>query len=114
MMKYYVCLSQYDVDRFLAPFQSVRMIRTNTTLDQDCALKGTVFVYTSRTVCLKAIVQVCTACMDVSLLTTCVDFNTKRHLDEAQYYWATTQVCENNSCMHRCGVMFTNFPPTVT
>ena len=41
--------------------QSVR-IRTGTTLDQDCVLKATV--------------QVCTACMDVSLLTTCMNFNT--------------------------------------
>ena len=47
-------------------------IRTDTTLDQDCVLKATVFENTSRTVCLKAIVQVCKACMDVSLFTTCV------------------------------------------
>ena len=33
------------------------------------------FVCTSCTVCLKATVQVCTACMFVSLLTTCVNFN---------------------------------------
>ena len=33
-------------------------IRTDTTLDQDCVLKATVFVCTSRTVCLKATVQV--------------------------------------------------------
>ena len=50
--------------------------RTDTTLDQDCVLKATVLVFTSCTVCLKAIVQECTACMDASLLTTCVDFNT--------------------------------------
>ena len=37
-------------------------IRTDTTLDQDCALKATV--------------QVCTACMDVSLLKTCMNVNT--------------------------------------
>ena len=59
--------------RFLEPFtecaQSVR-IRTDMTLDQECVLKATVFVFTTRTVCLKATVQVCTACMDVSLLTT--------------------------------------------
>ena len=54
---------------------SVR-IRTDTTLDQDCVLKATVFVCTSCTVCLRATVQVCTACMDVSLLTICVNFNT--------------------------------------
>ena len=36
--------------------------RTDTTLDQDCVLKATV--------------QVCTACMIVSLLTTCTNFNT--------------------------------------
>ena len=68
MMKYYVmnyydCVSQYAVDLLLEPFtecaQSVR-IRTDTTLDQDCALKATV--------------QVCTACMDVSLWTTCMNF----------------------------------------
>ena len=50
---------------FLQPFtkraQSVRT-RTDTTLDQDCVLKATV--------------QVCTACMIVSLLTTCMNFNT--------------------------------------
>ena len=50
---------------FLEPFtkraQSVR-IRTDTTLDQDCALKATV--------------QVRTACMIVSLSTTCMNFNT--------------------------------------
>ena len=50
---------------FLEPFtecaHSVR-IRTDTTLDQDCVLKATV--------------QVCTACMVVSLLTTCMSFNT--------------------------------------
>ena len=40
---------------------SVR-IRTDTTLDQDCVLKATV--------------QVCTACMIMSLLTTCLNFNT--------------------------------------
>ena len=49
----------------LEPFtecaQSVR-IRTDTTLDQNCVLKATV--------------KVCTACMDVSLLTTCMNFNT--------------------------------------
>ena len=49
----------------LEPFtecaHSVR-IRTDTTLDQDCVLKATV--------------QVCTACMVVSLLTTCMSFNT--------------------------------------
>ena len=43
--------------------QSVR-IRTDTTLDQDCRLKATV--------------QECTACMILSLLTTCVNFNKKR------------------------------------
>ena len=37
-------------------------IRTDTTLDQDCVLKATV--------------QVCTACMVVSLLTTRMNFNT--------------------------------------
>ena len=36
-------------------------IRTNTTLDQDCNLEATV--------------QLCTACMIVSLLTTCMNFN---------------------------------------
>ena len=50
---------------FLEPFtecaQSVR-IRTDTTLDQDCVLKATV--------------QVCTACKVVSMLTTCMNFNT--------------------------------------
>ena len=40
--------------------QSVR-IRTDNTLDQDSELKATV--------------QVCTACMDVSFLTTCMHFN---------------------------------------
>ena len=50
---------------FLEPFtkcaHSVR-IRTDTTLDQDCVLKANV--------------QVCTACMIVSLLTICMNFNT--------------------------------------
>ena len=36
--------------------------KTDTTLDQDSVLKATVLV--------------CTACMDVSLLTTCMNFNT--------------------------------------
>ena len=49
----------------LEPFtecaHSVRK-RTDTTLDQDCVLKATV--------------QVCAACMVVSLLTTCMNFNT--------------------------------------
>ena len=49
---------------FLEPLtecaQSVR-IRTDTALDQHCALKATL--------------QVCTACMDMSLLTTCMNFN---------------------------------------
>ena len=40
---------------------SVR-IRTDTTLDQDCVLKANV--------------HVCTACMSVSLLTTCLNLNT--------------------------------------
>ena len=51
---------------FLEPFtecaQSVR-IRTDTALDQDCVLKATV--------------QVCTAFMDVSLSTTCMNFSKK-------------------------------------
>ena len=50
---------------FLEPLtecaQSVRT-RTDTTLDQDCVLKATA--------------HVCTACMVVSLLTTCVHLNT--------------------------------------
>ena len=50
---------------FLEPFtecaHSMR-IRTDTTLDQECVLKATV--------------QVCTACIVVSLLTTCMNFNT--------------------------------------
>ena len=50
---------------FLEPFtkcaHSVR-IRTDTTLDQDCVLE--------------AAVHVCTACMIVSLLITCMNFNT--------------------------------------
>ena len=50
---------------FLEPFtecaHSLR-IRTDTTLDQDCVLKATV--------------QVCTACMVVSLLRTCLNFKT--------------------------------------
>ena len=50
---------------FLEPItkraHSVR-IRKDTTLDQDCVLKATV--------------QVCTACMIVSFLTTCMNFNT--------------------------------------
>ena len=66
MMKYYECVSQYAVNLILEPLtkraQSVR-IRTDTTLDQDCVLKATV--------------QVCTACMIVSLLTTCMNFNNK-------------------------------------
>ena len=49
---------------FFEPFtecaHSVR-IRTITALDPDCVLKATV--------------QVCTACMVVSLLTTCMNFN---------------------------------------
>ena len=64
MMKCYDCVSQYAVNLFLEPFtkraQTVR-IGTDTTLDQDCVLKATV--------------QVCTACMIVSLLTTCMNFN---------------------------------------
>ena len=36
-------------------------IRTDTTVDQDCVLMATV--------------QVCTACMIVSLLTTCLNLN---------------------------------------
>ena len=64
-MKYYECVSQYAVNLILEPFtkraQSVR-IRTDSTLDQDCVLKATV--------------QVCTSCMIVSLLTTCMNFNT--------------------------------------
>ena len=42
--------------------RSVR-IRTDTTIDQDSVLKATV--------------QVCTACMIVSLLTTCMNLNKK-------------------------------------
>ena len=67
-MKYYDLMSQYAVNRFLKPLRSVRIcddsvrIRTDTTLDQDCVLKATV--------------QVCTACMIVSLLTTCLNLNT--------------------------------------
>ena len=53
------------VNLFLEPFtecaHSAR-IRTDTTFDQDCGLKANV--------------QVCTACMVVSLLTTCMNFNT--------------------------------------
>ena len=53
---------------------SVR-IRTCTTLDQDCILKATVFrMYIVH--CLKAIVRECTTCIDVSWLTTCMNFNT--------------------------------------
>ena len=55
----------HAVDLFLETFtecaHSVR-IRTGTTVDGDCALMATV--------------QVCTACMVVSLLTTCMNFNT--------------------------------------
>ena len=61
-------VSQHAVNLFLDPLRSVRIcddsvrIRTDTTLDQDCVLKATV--------------QVCTACMIVSLLTTCLNLNT--------------------------------------
>ena len=55
---------------FLEPFtecaHSVR-IRAETTLDQDCVLKGTV--------------QVCKACMVVSLLTTCMNFNSHKKVE---------------------------------
>ena len=64
LMKYFDCVSHYAVNLFLEPFtkraQSVR-IRTDTTLDQDCALKATV--------------QVRIACMIVSIWTTCMNFN---------------------------------------
>ena len=50
-------------------------IRTDTTLDQDCVLKATVFVYTSRTVCLEATVQELYS-VHVSWLTTDMNFNT--------------------------------------
>ena len=68
MMKYYDHVSQCAVNLFLEPLRSVRICgdsvrkRTDTTLDQDCVLKANV--------------QVCTACMIVSLLTTCLNLNT--------------------------------------
>ena len=61
---------------------SVRM-RTDTTLFQDNVLKATVFACTSCTVCLGATVEICTACMDVSWLTTRMNFNT--HLSRILY-----------------------------
>ena len=61
-------VSQHAVNLFLEPLRSVRIcddsvrIRTDTTLDQDVVLKATV--------------QVCTACMIMSLLTTCLNLST--------------------------------------
>ena len=68
LMKCYDLVSPHAVNLFLEPLRSVRIcddsvrIRTDTTLDQDCVLKATV--------------QVCTACMIVSLLTTCLNLKT--------------------------------------
>ena len=65
-------VSQHAVNLFLEPLRSVHIcddsvrIRTDTTLDQDCVLKATV--------------HVCTACMIVSLLTTCLNLNTNRKM----------------------------------
>ena len=65
----------HTVDLFLEPFtgcvNSMR-VRTDTTLDQDCVLKATV--------------QVCTACMVVSLLTACMNFNTHPLSQIAPFY----------------------------
>ena len=58
-------------------------MRTDTTLFQDNVLKATVFACTSCTVCLIATVEICTACMDVSWLTTRMNFNT--HLSRILY-----------------------------
>ena len=65
MMKCYDFVSQHAVNLYLEPLtkwaQSVR-IRTDTALDQDCVLKATV--------------QECTACMILSMPTTCLNLNT--------------------------------------
>ena len=66
VMKYYDLVSQYAVNCFLshcgacASVNDSARIRTDTALDQDCVLKANV--------------HVCTACMVVSLLTTCLNF----------------------------------------
>ena len=66
-MTCYDFVSQHAVNLFLERLRSMRIcddsvrIRTDTTLDQDCVLKATA--------------QVCTACMIVSLLTTCLNLN---------------------------------------
>ena len=69
-MKCYDFVSQHAVNLFLEPLRSVRIcddsvkMRTDTTLDQDCVLKANV--------------HVCTACMIVSLLTTCLNSKKKK------------------------------------
>ena len=70
VIKYNDFVSQHAVNLFLEPLRSApcasvndsEKIRTETTLDQDCVMK--------------ADVHVCTACVIVSLLTTCLNLNT--------------------------------------
>ena len=64
MMKYYGCVSQYAVNRFLEPFmRSVRqwMTGTDTKLDQDCGDESLLCQHVRR-----------------ALSSTCVNFNKKK------------------------------------
>ena len=62
---------------------SVR-IRTDTTLDQDSVL-------------MKATVQVCTACMDVSGLTTCMNFITFVFFGKIHFYFFSSLQVKGNA-----------------
>ena len=74
MMKCYEFVSQHAVNLFLESLRSVRIcddsvrIRKDTALDQERVLKANV--------------HVCTKCMIVSLLTTCLNLKKKKKKKE--------------------------------
>ena len=63
------------------------MIRTDTTLDQDCVLKATV--------------SACTPCMIVSLLTTCMNFNTPPLAQVAPFRYKISRVKRGSNIGHK-------------
>ena len=75
---------------FLEPFTEYThpvKIRTETTLDQDCVLNATV--------------QVCRGCMIVSLLTTCMNFNTPPLAQVAHFSIQESRVKRRSKIGHK-------------
>ena len=88
-MKYYDCVSQYAVNRFLEPLRSVRIYDEREQI-----------LHLIKTVGLEATVYVCTACAVVSWSTTGLNFIIWRHL--GQYSTVTLRTSwwtlEKNVC----------------